>query len=234
MIKRATLLILLFCLPVLASGALYELKPAHLAWKKPRMTASVTYPRVSGMGAAADKAFNLRSKQWAQQIIASFEKDARETQADASPDIPPASLTIAYATKHASDRLLVVLLTGDEYLGGAHGSPIFEILMTDPKTGGKVTIPELFAPRSAYLEELSRLAQAQLQPRLEELSSDDQWLAEGTAAKPENFSVLWPGEQGLVVVFPPYQVAPYAAGPVQVILPYEQLGKLLSDRFFDN
>lgn len=234
MVKRATLLILLLCPPVLASGALYKLKPVHLASKKTKMTASVTYPQVSGMGAAADKAFNLRAKQQAQQLIASFEKDARESQADASPDIPAASLTIAYATKHASDRLLVVLLTGDEYLGGAHGMPIYRVLMTDPKTGAKVTIPELFAPESAYLEQLSRLAQAQLQSRLEELGSDDKWLAEGTAAKAENFSVLWPSEQGLVVLFAPYQVAPYSAGPVQLTLPYDQIGKLLSDRFFDN
>lgn len=231
---RAALLSLFLVLPVLASGALYKLKPAQMASKKTKMTASVTYPVVSGMGQAADKVFNAAAKEQARQMIVDFEKEARENQDGASPDIPPASFTIAYATKHASDRLLAVLMTGYEYLGGAHGTPIYQVILADPNTGKRVGVSELFAPKSNYLQELSRLSQAQLKPRMEELLSDENWLAEGTAPKAENFSVIWPSEKGLVLTFTPYQVAPYAAGAVQITLPYDQLGGLLSDRFFDN
>jgi hypothetical protein len=183
-----------------------------------------------------DEAFNDQSKKRAQEMVAEFEKEARMMLSEA-PDaagVAAQSLNVDFETKHLSNRLLALLISGAEYTGGAHPNPLFYTLLVDPASGRKVAVPELFAANSDYLATLSKLAGEELKPRLEELNTDAKWVAEGTAAKAENFDVLWPGEDGLYILFTPYQVAPYSSGAPQVVIPYQKLGKLLSDRFFDN
>jgi hypothetical protein len=203
---------------------------------EPGFSVDVRYPLVHGLGAQVDAAFNAQSKQRAQDVVAEFEKEARMTLSEA-PDaagVLAQSLTADFETKHLSNRLLALLVVGSEFTGGAHPNAIIYALLVDPKSGRKIPVADLFKANSSYLAELSRLSGEQLKSRTEELNTDAKWVSEGTAAKAENFAVLWPGDDGLCVLFPPYQVAPYSTGTVQIVIPYKQLSGLLSDRFFDN
>ncbi len=233
---RIALLGLLLTLPVWATGALYQVRAGRLHMTEPGITVDVRYPLVQGLGAQVDPAFNGMSKGRAHEMVAEFEKQARLSMKEA-PDAPGTqaqSLNVDFETKHLSDRLLAILVSGGEYTGGAHGNPIYYSLLVDPKTGRKVNVADLFASGTDYLALLSKLSEEQLRPRLKELNTDGKWMAEGTAAKAENFQVIWPGDSGLYVLFTPYQVAPYSSGAPQIVIPYSKLGKALSDRFFDN
>lgn len=203
---------------------------------EPGITVDVRYPLVRGLGAKVDPAFNAMSKGRAHEMVAEFEKQARLSMEEApeAPGMQAQSLNVDFETKHLSDRLLAILMSGGEYTGGAHGNPIIYSLLVDPKTGRKVSVSELFAPNSDYLTLLSKLSLEQLRPRVEELNTDLKWMTEGASAKAENFQVVWPGDSGLYVLFTPYQIAPYSTGAPQIVIPYSKLGKALSDRFFDN
>jgi len=53
--------------------------------------------------------------------------------------------------------------------------------------------------------------------------SDKNWILKGTAPNEKNFQNFNLGIKELLIHFPPYQVAPYAAGEQVVGIPYNQL-----------
>jgi hypothetical protein len=53
--------------------------------------------------------------------------------------------------------------------------------------------------------------------------SDENWIKEGAGAKAENFENWNLTKKGLMFTFNQYQIAPYAAGGSQVIIPYDKL-----------
>lgn len=50
---------------------------------------------------------------------------------------------------------------------------------------------------------------------------DTQWISEGTAPKEENFENFLITDNALIIIFDPYEVAPYAAGSVFVEIPLD-------------
>lgn len=58
------------------------------------------------------------------------------------------------------------------------------------------------------------------------------WLQKGTEPTLENHTVLFPGADGIEVIFLPYQVAPYAAGSSEVLISYADLEGILSPKLF--
>lgn len=232
---RLALLTLLLSLPVLASGALYQVQAGRLHLVEPGLNIDVRYPLITGLSAQADAAFNAESKKRAHEVAAEFEKEAREAYLEApqAAGMVAQSLVVDFDTKHQSQRLLTLLMTGSEYTGGAHPNATFYILAVDPTSGRKIALDDLFASPN-YLQELSRLAGEALANRTEELNTDSKWISEGTAPQADNFDVLWPGDDGLYILFTPYQIAPYSTGTPTVMIPYDKLSGLLSDRYFDN
>lgn len=140
-------------------------------------------------------------------------------------------LSIDYGTPHRTERYLAIPFTGYEYTGGAHGMPLILPLVLDLATGQRIPPEGLFLPGSDWLDRLSERSRAALKGR-DLLSADDRWLLEGTAPKAENFVLLFPGPDGLTVTFAPYTVAPYAAGPQEVLIPYPDLAGLLNPALF--
>lgn len=233
---RAILFLLFLSLPVLATGAIYQVKAGNIQISEPGFTVDVRYPLALGLGPQVDQAFNMASRNHVRTVVKTFEQNARQSikDADGSRGDLTQSLNLDFETKHLSDRLLAILVSGSEFNGGAHPNPIFYTLLVNPKTGRKVDVASLFAAKSNYLSELSRLTAAELKPRIKDLNTEEKWVREGTAAKAENFQIMWPGHDGLYILFPPYAVAPYSSGAPHVVIPYSKLEGLLSNQFFDN
>ncbi len=233
---RALLLLLLLSLPVLATGAIYQIKSGSLQIAEPGFTIDVRYPLASGLGPKIDAAFNAASRNHVRSLVKTFEQAARVSQREANgaAGMLTHSLNLDFETMHLSDRLLAILVSGGEFQGGAHPDPILYTLLVDPQTGRKISVADLFNSKETYLSELSRLSAIELKPRIKDLNTNEKWVLQGTAAKSENFQILWPGNDGLYVLFPPYSVAPYSSGAPRVVIPYKKLAGLMSDRFFDN
>lgn len=117
--------------------------------------------------------------------------------------------------------------------GGAHPNGYFQTFTFD-KSGGDVTLASLFAPGSQYLQRLSAIATAQVKSQIGErlnLASDadieSALFADGLTASPDNFANFVIDGSNLVILFPPYQVAPYAAGTFEIRIPLSQLSDML-------
>jgi len=168
-------------------------------------------------------------------IVGDFVSDHRElsaAEADGAPLGPPWSLEIGHSTPYRTDKLAVIRLDGYDYRGGAHGMPIIETLLVDLIDGRLLTPADLFRPGSDWLQLLSDQSVAALKDR-DLLGPDMDWLRRGTAPEADNYQLLQPGPNGLTIVFPPYQVAPYAAGIQEVLVPWDALSGLLNPALFD-
>jgi hypothetical protein len=114
--------------------------------------------------------------------------------------------------------LSIVLDVTVFYAGAAHPGHYAITLVWDAERGRALTPDDLFREGSGWPEVVSREVIPVLQRDLGEMA-DPAWIAEGAGPVPENFTRWALVEDGLIVFFDPYQVAPYAAGPQVVTIP---------------
>lgn len=125
---------------------------------------------------------------------------------------------------HEYNGIYFLQYTISSYTGGVH---YFQInnQFTYNKSGVILELKDFFK-KDNYLEILSKLS-------YEELikigaNEDKNWLKEGTKPMLENFSLYYFDKEGLHLTFPPYQVAPWASGPVKMVISSSKLVDLIN------
>ncbi|HEY4501819.1 MAG TPA: RsiV family protein [Candidatus Paceibacterota bacterium] len=99
--------------------------------------------------------------------------------------------------------------------------------------GNLVTLDQLFAPDSRYLDQLSAAAYpkvvAELAQRAGSTPTPDMLdtVRMGTAPTPEALQFFYLYQGDLHLLFPPYQVASYAAGSFDIAIPLSELSDIL-------
>ena len=103
--------------------------------------------------------------------------------------------------------------------GAAHPGLNSLTLNYDLGQGKELSLTDLFLPNATYLEAISKYCIVELskQPFFDSSSSN------GAQPTPENYRNWNITLDGLMITFDEYQVAPYAAGPQQVVVPYSEL-----------
>lgn len=172
------------------------LKSLSIYEKKPNYTITVRYP---GPNAAA-----LRL---VREEIAAFKREELQ---------PGCILDVNYEVVYSSAKFTSVLFSGYANLGGAHPNGIQKTLLLS-STGQSIALQQCFQG-NGWLKALETYCRQDLQRQ--KLDSDKDWILTGTAAKPENYQLVLPTSKGLRVIFTDYQVAPHAAGPQEVTVPY--------------
>lgn len=97
-----------------------------------------------------------------------------------------------------------------------------ETINYDLGTGARLGITDIFPDTSAGLAVLSAQSQTMLQTSLGK-DYDASIVSQGTAASPSNFATWALTTAGLKITFPEYQVAPYADGMPEVVIPWSTL-----------
>ena len=108
--------------------------------------------------------------------------------------------------------------------GAAHPGLNSITLNYDLGQSKELALADLFLPNVNYLEAISRYCIAELskQPFFDGPFSEG---AQPTAENYRNWNIT---PDGLMITFDEYQVAPYAAGPQKVIVPYSALQALIN------
>jgi hypothetical protein len=121
-----------------------------------------------------------------------------------------------------------VVMGGGEDTGGAHPNPYYDTLVFDLATHKVLQLEDVFASGVDYAAFLSTTCLEDLRKRhANEIYDMGDLLMSGAGPTKENFQTFYLSDAGLVILFPPYHVAPYAAGPIEVLIPYASLkGKL--------
>ena len=109
------------------------------------------------------------------------------------------------------------------YTGAAHPGDVSQTVTYDLQQGRDLQLSDLFIPDADYLTVISKYCIAQLGTR--DIGFEGFEL--GATATAENYRSWNLTADGLMITFDEYQVAPYAAGPQTVVIPYKQLNQLI-------
>jgi hypothetical protein len=133
-------------------------------------------------------------------------------------------LEISFEEYQSEETLSFVFTIYQDTLG-AHGNTFFRTFVFDRNTGEGLVLHDLFAS-SAYLNSLSGISRNTLMASLGD-SADAGMIDQGTTPYEDNFQAWYLDADTLVILFPPYQVAPYASGPQKVEIPLSELNEIL-------
>jgi hypothetical protein len=125
-----------------------------------------------------------------------------------------------------------VFLDFSTYTGGAHGGHYLKS-MNYNDDGQRITIGDMFMSETNYLTKLSETSRVKIKEKLED--GVGAWADEGTAPTTDNFSTFYTDMEGILhIVFQPYQVAPWAAGVVEISIDMKsELGDIIDPKYLN-
>ena len=203
--------------------------------KKRKYEIDAVYPQLTGSGSPNYEKFNQTMRGVVTKKVSAF-----RTGAAPSPDDPPptelesmgSDLNIAYTIALAKDDLISVVLEVSDYeAGAAHPNSYSEVMNYDLKNGKALKLADLFQPGSKYLQTIAAYCITDLKKQgklgQDSMLEDAYWIQRGAAPEADNYINWTIGKKGLGIIFDPYQVAAYAAGPQHVLVPYSALKGLI-------
>lgn len=67
----------------------------------------------------------------------------------------------------------------------------------------------------------------------ENIILDNEWVLEGTSFEEENYQNFYLDEQGMTVIFVPYQVSSWSDGEIKIFIPWKELNALLKEEYIN-
>ncbi|MDE2172977.1 MAG: DUF3298 domain-containing protein [Patescibacteria group bacterium] len=182
-----------------------------------------TTPLLGDVGAKEDSAAVALMRNFIGDTVAQFKTDG-----SFEPDRKE-KLEIVYLIA-SSLRTVSYIFTVYEDTLGAHGNTFFRTFTFDTKTGAVLSLADLFTPGAPYLETLSSISRTKL-PDIIGDGADASFIENGTMPTDKNFENFFFDNKDFVVLFPPYQVAPYSSGPQTLRLKIATLANILRQEY---
>ncbi len=128
-------------------------------------------------------------------------------------------------TTFSNPNLLTVRFDSYAYTGGAHPNSTVSFYTFNRRTGRSLTLSDLVADTTALrgIVERTFRTNQNLKPG-ESLDERGYFLQNGCLPFPANVGL---GRKGMIFLYNPYEVAAYAVGPIELIVPYAQLKDVL-------
>jgi hypothetical protein len=148
-------------------------------------------------------------------------------------EFPEAASTLSWYVEHTirvihlDGRLLSVESAEQAYTGGAHPNASTRYASFALADGRRLAIADLCVPDSgARLEEIAErvFREAREIPADRSLIDAGFWFEDDRFTLNDNFAVV---ETGLLFYFNSYEVGPYAAGPTEIVIRFEDLSDLI-------
>jgi hypothetical protein len=166
--------------------------------------------------------FNVQMKAVADEAIATFKQNVANLPPN--PSSTMSTFEMHYNVLSPAGNLLSIKFDIQTYYSGAaHPGTISRTITYDLETGSDLKLTDLFVPNADYLAAISKYCVTQLGTR----DIGFQGFELGATASPENYRNWNLTADGLMITFDEYQVAPYAAGPQTVVVPYHELKPLM-------
>ncbi|MDR3166784.1 MAG: RsiV family protein [Treponema sp.] len=207
--------------------------------RSPRMTLQFTL--LDASGSPAQRRFfrdvlyqGNNPEEYKEKILRSYEREYFKMRPAVAryEDFPQESLNWFYVetmeTEAISSRGAVVRRSREYYTGGAHGMRNTEYFVLDLKSAERFSLEDIISPGSepalkaevaAALRDFSNLKAG------EPLSQG--YYFEDTVAPSRNFFL---NSRGLGFHWDPYEIAPYATGSIEIVIPYNRITQFLNVR----
>lgn len=215
-------------LPVIEEKTLTE--------KEKPFNIEIKYPFVAGLDEFNQKIEDIVNKQLNEFKKISLENDqaVKEIDPESYAKYPREyAFNVGYTKGKIDENTASIVLNIYSFTGGAHGATNFIPINYDIKNKKEIKLADLFAGQKNYLQKISDYCAADLTKQMKETVGEEgfdaSWMQEGTAPKEENYSIFLinpstnSGQATLTFYFPQYQVASYAAGYFEVVMPIDTL-----------
>lgn len=175
-------------------------------------------PQLAGSTDPRVQAFNQRLNELVTKEVDTFRQSFLQNTAPTVNN--GSSLDVTYTLLSQTGDLWSFIFDFSFYSDGAAHPGLYSITLNyDLGQGKELTLADLFLPTSNYLGVISTYCIAELSKQ----SFFDTSFSEGTQPTLENYRNWNITLEGLLITFDEYQVAPYAAGPQKVTVPYSEL-----------
>lgn len=178
-----------------------------------RYRVNISYPHLGIPVADAELSI------WAREQAAAF---TESVQMILTPMPSPYELLITYETVVASSKVTSVVFFISASMGGAHPEPGLATFTYTKNDGRRLSYHDLFMEQNGLLRTFADICHTTLTTQLG-VRADEAMLKAGTAPDMANFDLFIPTPSGIRIYFPPYQVASYAEGYLDVAIPLEAL-----------
>jgi len=186
-----------------------------------------TYPQIAGENLSENaQQFNKAMSELTSAVVQQFKKYVNADKAHMSTlpeDLRKNSLEVDYdldVVKMKGNTIVSVRLDIEgSQAGRAHPYHNHRVLNFDLETGKVLELNDLFKAKAKYLNAMANYAKQKLDAKLE----DKSFIAEGTQPVLNNFRNWNLENDGILITFDEYQVAPYVYGAQEVEVPYEML-----------
>ncbi|MEN6540337.1 MAG: DUF3298 domain-containing protein [Mizugakiibacter sp.] len=214
-----------------------------------RYSIRIAYPELPAGSAPLAAALHAYGDAAKREFMQALEGGAALTQGAGF----PWQLTLDFAVAAHTADFVAVRARGGSYTGGAHAAPLVAGFNYDVRRSRVLALGDLFADPAAALRVLADRARGALSQRVLGAEPDDPaaprpvrsaaqqralaWIDDGTAPKQANYAAFLVHADaagradGLLLMFPPYQVAPYAEGTLEVQVPAAAFAALLRPRY---
>ncbi|MEN9649127.1 MAG: Peptidoglycan-N-acetylmuramic acid deacetylase PdaC [Candidatus Parcubacteria bacterium] len=187
-----------------------------------------TYPEVAGLrNTYAQKTINEIIVKKVQSVISDFKKSLSQAEHEKD-EISTLDINFTQERITAIANIVSFRLTEAYYAAGAaHPVQTTETYSFDTRTGRVISLSLLFIPGSDYLQRISTYSISELKKKLGTAADEDQ-ITRGAGPDAENFPAFVLGDTGIKIIFSQYQVAAYAAGEQEIVVPYGELKEFIS------
>jgi len=202
------------------SGLGFNERKIRESSRKLRRTITVKYPQFIGKDERIAKLNSVISGMVTKQL-ADYKKDfaAPEERMQTS----GSTYDLGYSVELGTNDLVSILFYIEAYYeGAAHPLHNTEAFNYDLNTGKELNLADLFKPNSGYLNLISKYSINDLKKQLGP-DPDTDWIEKGAGPSEENFKSWNVSRKGLEITFDQYQVASYAEGPHEVVVPFSVL-----------
>lgn len=163
-----------------------------------------------------------------QDILDSFINDYKEFSAEYPDYLQNWFYEINASARCYTQKILCLEFSQGGYTGGAHGNSYVQFINIDFKNAKQLKLNDLLM--KGYETKLNKLIDKKFR-KVKGLKPSDSLEKEGGLFENkieynDNFAIT---KDGLLFYYNNYEIAPYAAGPMELLLTYDELNKLIPE-----
>ncbi len=222
--RRGKILVLSLSLIILISGifvikGLNKNEEVHILESTDNYDLKIDYPNVE------NKKIKKKIDEYVKEQKDNFLNNVKEIE---DLEQPKYDFNLSVKVNDYKNITHVYMLTF-AYTGGAHYTRDDTSLYFDNKTKEFVDLKYFFKDEEAF-KKLSSIAYYYVL-KLEDKTFDELWVKRGTDPTIDNYRHFNFKDEGLEILFPPYQIASWADGEIKITIPYEEINDLLKEEY---
>ncbi|MGO4905395.1 DUF3298 domain-containing protein [Flavobacterium sp. W20_MBD1_R3] len=160
------------------------------------------------------------------ELTAAFIGSYEKLQRDFPSDTFGWEAKVEGSIKYQSANILNIEINHYTYTGGAHGYQGLRSLLFDPNSGASISIADLFIDKVAFTAFAEKKFRAKYKiPINKSINSTGLMFENEIFSLPQN---IFYTDQGLLLYYNSYEVASYAEGTKEILLPYKEVADYLT------